>query len=79
MMVPPQLPDRGFTAAEIAAMAATVARVKAALADIVTRECQRSQGLIAGGRLSRTGLDAAAESLGIPPVSDEEWRDLQYP
>lgn len=78
MLVPPQTPaERELTAEEIAAMASTVARVKAALADIVARERQPSQGLIAGDRLSRAGLDAAAESLGMPPVCDREWNDLQ--
>lgn len=39
MLVPPQMPaDRELTAAEIRAMAETVGRVKAALAEIVTQE-----------------------------------------
>lgn len=69
---PPEL-----TAEEIQAMAETIARVKAALADIVARECQQSRGLISRGYLSREGLDAAAKSLGMPPVSDDEWQLIQ--
>ena len=77
MLVPPQIPDRELTAAEVQAMAATVARVREAVAEIVARERRHSQGLIAGDRLSRDGLDAATESLGMPPVSDQEWWDLR--
>lgn len=72
---PADVPE--LTAAEIEAMAATVARVKAALAEIVERERQRSQGLISGDRLTREGLDVATQSLGIPTVSDEEWHQLR--
>ncbi len=78
MLVPPQMPaKRELTAEEIEAMAATLSRVKAALADIVARECARPQGLIERGHLSRDGLDAATGSLGMLPVSDQEWRELR--
>lgn len=66
-----------LTAAEIEAIAETVARVKTALAEIVVRERRRSQGLIEQGYLTRDGLDVATESLGVPPVSDQEWSELR--
>ncbi len=78
MLVPFEIPNERpeLTTAEIEAMAATLSRVKAALADIVARECRRPEGLINRGRLTREGLDAAVDELGMPPVSDEEWRGL---
>jgi hypothetical protein len=72
---PDELPE--FTAAELEAMAATVARVKDALADIVRRERARPQGLIEGGRLTREGLGLATDLLGMPPASDDEWTELR--
>jgi hypothetical protein len=79
MFFMPSFPDEPpeFTAAEIEAMAGTLARVKETLADIVQRERTRAQGLIAGGYLTREGLDAATESLGMEAVSDQEWSELR--
>lgn len=65
-----------LTAEQIAGMAATVARVKAALADIVARKCGHPQGLIRQEYLTRDGLDAAVDTLAMPPVSDQEWAEL---
>jgi hypothetical protein len=76
--VPFELPDDclELTTEQIEAMAATVAHVKDVVAEIVARECHRAEGLVARGRLTRAGLDAATDSLGIPRVSDEEWNEL---
>ncbi len=75
MKVPNDRPE--LTAAEIEAMAETVARVKIAVAEIVARERRRPQGLIERGRLTRDGLNAAIDSLGLPPACDQEWNELQ--
>jgi hypothetical protein len=53
----------------------TTKRVLAAVADILESERRRCQaaGLIQLWQLSRGDLDRAAASLGLPPISDEEW------
>ncbi|MEO3811230.1 hypothetical protein ABGB17_19735 [Sphaerisporangium sp. B11E5] len=53
----------------------TVKRVRSAVADIVETERRRhrAEGLVHSWDLNREDLDKAAVSLGIPPVSDEEW------
>ncbi|MFC4585441.1 hypothetical protein [Sphaerisporangium corydalis] len=57
----------------------TVARVRAAVAVIVESERQRrrAEGLMHCWHLSRADLDEAAQALGTPPVSDEEWNAIQ--
>ncbi len=80
MLVPPQGSGRqGFTAAEIAGMAGTVARVLEAVAEIAERETRRPKGLVERGSLTRDGVDAATELMGMSPVSDEEWEGLRRP
>ncbi|WP_214416695.1 hypothetical protein [Sphaerisporangium fuscum] len=57
----------------------TVKRVRSAVAQIVENERRRrhAEGLMRAWDLDRDGLDKAAVSLGIPPVSDEEWTVIQ--
>ncbi|WP_067181501.1 hypothetical protein [Microtetraspora niveoalba] len=64
---------------ELREMRETVARALEVTAEIARREQHRPQGLISGGRLTRNGLNVATELMGIPPVSDEEWRDITGP
>jgi hypothetical protein len=53
----------------------TAARAVEAVATIVQGERTRrhSAGLVRVWDLSREDLDEAASSLGVPPMSDEEW------
>ncbi|MBB5130567.1 hypothetical protein HNP84_000255 [Thermocatellispora tengchongensis] len=73
---PADLPPR--TEEQIRATRETVARVGAALAVIVAREGDKQAvDVVRRWDLSRPGLDEAARSLGIPPVSDEEWEIIK--
>ncbi|MEN3535834.1 hypothetical protein AAH991_12020 [Microbispora sp. ZYX-F-249] len=66
-----------LTSEELAAMRDTVVRARETLAVIVARERAHPQGLIdSRGRLTRSGVNAAAGMLGMPPVTDEEWADI---
>ncbi|MEN3538006.1 hypothetical protein AAH991_23025 [Microbispora sp. ZYX-F-249] len=65
-----------LTTDEIEAMCDTLVRVHEALAVIVSRERARREGLMDGGRLTRHGLNAATDLLGMSLVTDEKWRDI---
>ncbi|WP_067181977.1 hypothetical protein [Microtetraspora niveoalba] len=64
---------------ELRGMRETVARALEVTAEIARREQRHPQGLISDGRLTRGGMDVATQLMGIPPVSDEEWRDITGP
>jgi hypothetical protein len=56
----------------------TIKRVRAAVAHIVESERRRqAEGLIRSWDLDREDLDIAAASLGVPPMSDEEWNAIR--
>ncbi|MFF4776468.1 hypothetical protein ACFY05_26760 [Microtetraspora fusca] len=66
-----------LTADQMEAMHETVARVREVLAELAERERRSPQGLAKYGRLSKSGVDAALGMMGLPPVSDEEWTEIQ--
>lgn len=69
--------ERGLTADDLLDRCRTLIDLHEAVAVVVLRERDCPHGLIAAdGRLTRAGLDTALTVLGLPVVSDEEWRAI---